>query len=382
MRLATTILVFSIAALSALGLVMIYSASPGIPEARNARYLIGQPVWCGLGLIAFLATSATNYRWLKKYDWLPWTLLAIAVVLLALTLVPHVGVKLKGARRWLGTGPWRFQPSEMAKIVLIIMLAYYGERYQRFMPTFLKGLIIPGMIVSSIIGLMFLEPDVGTSMLLAVVSCLMLVIAGIRLWYILPPILIGSIALGYFLYTNPVRSERIYSWLHLEETKLDKGHQAYQSIVALGSGGWTGVGLGDGRQKLGFVPEHHTDFILSVIGEELGLAATLGVVLGFLAILISGTYIAWHARDTFGMLLASGLTFLIALQAIINIGVVTSALPNKGLSLPFISYGGSNLVVMFTGIGLLISVARQALGPRSLLENPFEAPGVASTLIS
>jgi cell division protein FtsW len=381
MRLATTILVFSIAALSALGLVMIYSASPGISEARSARYLVGQPVWCGLGLIAFLATSVMNYRSLKKHEWIPWALLAIAVLLLALTLVPGIGVKLKGARRWLGTGPWRFQPSELAKIILIVMLAYYGERYQRFMPTFFKGLVVPGLIVCSVIGLIFLEPDVGTSLLLAVVSCALLVIAGIRFRYLLPPVLIGAIGLGYFLYTNPMRSERIYSWRHLEETKLEKGHQAYQSIVALGSGGWTGVGLGDGRQKLGFVPEHHTDFILSVIGEELGLAATLGVILGFLAILISGTYIAWHARDTFGMLLASGMTFLIALQAIINIGVVTSALPNKGLSLPFISYGGSNLVVMFTGVGLLISVARQALGPRSLLENPFETP-VQSTLLS
>jgi cell division protein FtsW len=191
----------------------------------------------------------------------------------------------------------------------------------------------------------------------------LLLIAGLRLRYILPPVLICAAGLALFLYNNPMRSSRIYSWLHLEETKLDKGHQAYQSTVALGSGGWTGVGLGDGRQKLGFVPEHHTDFILSVIGEELGLVATLGIVLGFLAILVSGTYIAWHARDPFGMLLAAGLTSLIALQAIINIGVVTSALPNKGLSLPFISYGGSNLVVMFTGISLLISVARQALGP-------------------
>jgi cell division protein FtsW len=136
--------------------------------------------------------------------------------------------------------------------------------------------------------------------------------------------------------------------------------QAYQAMVALGSGGVSGVGLGDGRQKFGFVPEHHTDFIFSVIGEELGLIATLLVVLAFIAITVCGVYIAWNSTDTFGMLIASGITFLIGFQAIINIGVVTSALPNKGLSLPFISYGGSNLVVMLAGVGLLLNVARHA----------------------
>src|SRR6267142_5346547 len=157
-----------------------------------------------------------------------------------------------------------------------------------------------------------------------------------------------------------MRSERIYSWLHIEETKLGKGLQTYQAMVALGSGGVTGVGLGDGRQKLGFIPEHHTDFIFSVIGEELGLIATVGILLAFVLVVGCGLYIACHASDTFGMLLASGITFLIGFQAVINIGVVTSALPNKGLSLPFISYGGSNLVVMLACVGLLINVARHA----------------------
>ena len=197
-------------------------------------------------------------------------------------------------------------------------------------------------------------------MLLATVSSVMLLVAGIRWLYFFPPVLLLTVVMGLFLWHNPMRSERIYSWLHVEETKQDKGMQAYQAMVALGSGGVTGIGLGDGRQKLGFVPEHHTDFIFSVIGEELGLVATMLVVLAFLAIMICGVYIAWNASDTFGMLIAVGITFLIGFQAVINIGVVTGSLPNKGLSLPFISYGGSNLVVMLGCVGLLISIARHA----------------------
>ena len=150
-------------------------------------------------------------------------------------------------------------------------------------------------------------------------------------------------------------------WLELEQNKEGVGYQAYHAMIALGSGGWNGLGLGNGRQKLGFVPEHHTDFIFSIIGEELGLVATLLVILAFVIIAFCGLYIALRARDTFGTLLATGITLLISLQAAINIGVVTSALPNKGLPLPFISYGGSNLLAMLTCVGILLSIARQAM---------------------
>jgi len=205
----------------------------------------------------------------------------------------------------------------------------------------------------------------------------MLLIAGIRLKYFLPPVIAGLIAISAFIYHNPMRSERVYSWLHLEETKRDKGLQAYQARLALGAGGWTGLGLGNGRQKLGWVPEHHTDFILAIIGEELGLIATLLIIAAFVAIIICGIFIARHARDTFCTLLATGITFLIGLQAMINIGVVTNTLPNKGLPLPFISYGGSNLLAMLTCVGLLLNVARHA----RVTENSFDEDlGVAGSL--
>lgn len=356
MRTATTTLLCCVLALSALGIVMLVSASTGRPEAS---YLVMQPIWCGIGLVVCTLAAGIDYRWLKKSPWIPAILLLVAVGLLASVLVPGV-VKINGAKRWLKLGGFTLQPSELAKIVLIIALAYYGERFQRQMPKFFRGMVVPGLIVGVVLGLIFLEPDVGSAVLLGCVSAIMLLVAGIRWRYFFPPLLVVLLALGVFIWNNPMRSERIYSWWHLEETKTGKGLQAYQARVALGSGGLTGVGLGDGRQKLGFVPEHHTDFIYSVVGEELGLVTTLGVLLAFAAILWSGVYIAWHAHDTFGLLLGTGISFLIALQALINIGVVTGTLPNKGMSLPFISYGGSNMVVMLGCVGLLLNVARQS----------------------
>jgi cell division protein FtsW len=361
MKLAVTVLVFCVAALLSLGMVMLYSASmsnvsgPLHDHLVGAHLLVMQSIWCALGLVICVAVAASDYRWLKK---LAWPMLLISVVLLGLVLEKHFGVVRGRARRWFSFGPISLQPSEFAKITLIIALAWYGEHFQRRMPTFKRGILIPGLFIAPVIGLIFIEPDVGNAMLLAAVVCCMLLIAGIKVRYFLPPLMIGLVALGIFLYNNPMRSQRIYSWTHLEETKQDKGRQQYQAMLAFGAGGMTGLGLGNGRQKLGFVPEHHTDFILSIIGEELGLIATLLVVTAFVVLLICGLIIASRACDTFGMLLASGITLLIGLQAAINIGVVTAALPNKGLPLPFISYGGSNLLAMLICIGLLLSVAR------------------------
>jgi cell division protein FtsW len=273
------------------------------------------------------------------------------------------------------------QPSEIVKIALIIAVAWYGERYQRFMGNWWRGVVVPGVGIAVVLALIFKEPDVGTTLLLGAVSAVMLLIAGMRWRYFLPPLITALIAMTVFIIHDPMRSARLYAWLHPEETKLDKGMQTYQAVAALGSGGLQGVGLGEGRQKLGFVPEHHTDFIFSVIGEELGLMATLSVLTAFLVILFCGVYIAWNAADTFGMLIASGITFLIGLQVLINVGVVTGTLPNKGLALPFISYGGSNLVVMLACVGLLINVGRQAANriivPGLDTDEDFVAPETA-----
>ena len=355
MKLATTTLVFCVAALLALGMVMLYSSS----MADKGMPLKAQLVWCALGLAGGMMMAALDYRLLKKFAW---PIFGVSVVLLALVLVPHVGVRLNGARRWLkvphtGMG---FEPSELGKIALIIILAWAcGERYQRQMVTWRKGIVIPGLIIGVVLGLVILEPDCGTMILLAAVAGAMLLIAGVQWKFILPPGHTGLAGLG-FLWHNPMRTKRIFAWLHADEHKMDIGYQANQAMLALGSGGWTGLGIGNSRQKLGFLPEHDSDFIFSIIGEELGLIATLLVVAAFVVLVVCGLYIACRSSDNFGLLLGSGITFLIGFQACINIGVVTSALPNKGLPLPFISRGGSSLFMMLIGVGLLLSVARRA----------------------
>jgi len=352
--------VFCVAALLAQGMPMLYSSTMGQP---GAYYLRMQLMWCALGLAMCLAAAVLDYRLLKRIA-LP--LLVVSVLLLVLVFVPHIGLKIKGARRWLGQGGFRFQSSELAKLALIVALAWYGEQYQRQMRFWKRGILIPASIVALVLGLIFIEPDRGTTILLASVAGVMLLIAGVRWMFIAPPVLAAVVGLGFSLLNDRMRLKRIFSWLDLDKHKEGVGYQAYQAMLALGAGGWTGLGLGNGRQKLGFVPENHTDFILSIIGEELGLVATLLVIAAFVTIVLCGIFIARNSRDTFGLLLGSGISFLIGLQAFINIGVVTSALPNKGLPLPFVSYGGSNLLIMLTCIGLLLSIARQARASEAL----------------
>jgi cell division protein FtsW len=383
MKAAVTTLAFCVAALLSLGLVMLYSASMNdlvsrqTGELAGAKYLISQLVWCGMGIVGCFIAASLDYRQLKKFAW-PLFVVAL-VALVAVLVLPEPWAKpVKGARRWLHLPLGNVQPSEFAKLALIIVMAWYCERYQRYMHTFTRGVMIPGGIIALMLGLIFIEPDRGTTALLAAVSVSMLLLAGVKWRFLIPPLVAGMVAFAVMLVLDPMRWRRICSWLDLEETREGVGYQAYQAMLALGSGGWFGLGLGNGRQKLGFVPERHTDFILSIIGEELGLIATLGVVVGFVLIVICGVYIATRARDTFGTMLAAGITFLIGLQAFINIGVVTSALPDKGLALPFISYGGSNLLAMLGCVGLLFSVARQARAGELKPANPFAADDFSS----
>ena len=320
--------------------------------------MVVQIVAAGIGLILCAVVASQDYRHLKKVSWL---LFAAAVVLLVLVFVPGIGMKINGARRWINLRVTNFQPSEFAKIALVIALAHYAERNQRQLHSFTKAILLPSVLIGLILGLIFLGKDYGTTILLATVSALLLLIAGVRWRFLVPSGLLLVVGLAAAIWSNEMRRSRVLAWLNPEQQKDGINYQVDQAVIALGSGGLYGLGLGNGRQKLGFVPENHTDFILSIIGEELGLVATLAVLLTFALVVVCGVYIARRARDTFGMLLAAGITFLIGLQAAINIGVVTGALPNKGLPLPFISYGGSNLVMMLTSVGLLISVARKAV---------------------
>ena len=244
MKLAVTILVFCVAALLALGMTMLYSSTMGQP---GAHYLMMQLLWFALGLGFCLAAAGLDYRLLRK---IAWPLLALSVLLLALVLVPQIGLKIKGARRWLGHGPFRFQASELAKLALIVALAWYGEHFQRQMQGWKRGVLVPGILVAIVLGLIFIEPDRGTTILLASVAGVMLVIAGVRWMYIVPPVVVALAGLGVSLWHDHMRLKRIFGWLYLEEHKEGVGYQAYQAMIALGAGGWTGLGLGNGRQKL------------------------------------------------------------------------------------------------------------------------------------
>ena len=375
MKVAVTTLAFCVAALLALGLVMLYSST--MTTSAGTHDLLMQLVWCALGFMLCVTAASLNYQLLKK---LAWPAYGCALILLALVFAPMVGHASHGAHRWIGRGHFTLQPSEFAKVALIIMLAWYGDRNQRQMHTWRRGILIPMLIIGAVLGLIFIEPDRGQTILLAAVSGAMLLIAGVRWRSILIPVAIGAAGLAFSLFHDSMRKGRISAWLHPEAHAGGAALQAQQAMIGLGSGGWCGVGLGNGLQKNGYLPEIQTDFIFANIGEELGLIATVFVVLSFVVIAICGIYIAMRARDTFGFLLASGITFLISLQAAINIGVVTSALPNKGLPLPFISYGGSNLLAMLACIGLLFSVARHAPVREKIAraasdasENPFAA---------
>ena len=380
MKVAVTTLAFCVAALLALGLVMLYSSSMNY---WGAHYLKLQLIWCTLGLICCVAATALDYRLLKPAAW-PVYLFTLAMLVLVLLHLPHgITGKINGAHRWLRIGSIMIQPSELGKIALIVLLARYCDRYQRHMHTFKRGVLIPGMFIAPLLGLVFIEPDRGGTILLGAVCGIMLLMAGVRWRHFFIPAAAGGAVMAVAIVRDPLRMNRIMAWIHPQQHLQDAAGQAQQAMIALGAGGWTGLGLGNGRQKLGFLPLNQTDFIFPVVGEELGLIATLLILAAFVIIALCGLCIAVNSRDTFGSLLAVGFTSLITLQAAINIGVATGALPNKGLPLPFISYGGSNLLVMLASVGVLLSIARRApvraKNSRAVTEsdeNPFAARAV------
>lgn len=381
MKAAVTTLGFCVAALLALGLVMLYSSSMVMPDKKThvevgAKMLQMQVLWCCFGLIACAVITALDYQLLKKFAG---PIFIGTLILAALVFVPHIGMKLNGARRWIHVPGATLQPSEIVKLGLIIMLAWYVDRSQRKMNTFKRGIIFPGAIIGVALGLIFIEPDRGTTILLGGVCGVMLFLAGAKIWHLGLVGLMGVGALAFSIAHDGMRSGRINAWLHPDAHANGIALQATQAKIAIGSGGLFGLGLGDGRQKNGFLPEIHSDFIFANIGEELGLVATALVVIAFLLIGISGIYIALNARDRFGSQLAFGVTSLICFQAIINIAVVTDLFPNKGLALPFISAGGSSLLAMLMGVGILFSVARQGTAGKiaatdfAANDNPFAA---------
>ena len=363
MKWASLIFSLCVLALTGFGLVMVYSVSP---VDSSMKLMLRQVLGFGLGLVGASVMACLSLERLRK---LAWVAGGLALVMLVLVLIPHVGHEANGARRWFKFGSFLFQPSDFAKLAAIFVVARYGAEYEHFIRTFRGGVLLPGLVGGFTLLLLFLEPDWGTSILMAVVATVMLLAAGARVRHYAIPVVVSLLVLGVMIKYNPVRGGRVHSWLHLEETKDGKGYQAWQARLALGVGGVTGVGFTQGTQRR-FVPEHRTDFIYAVVGEEFGYVGTVTVIAVFLMLFFSGLRIAAGAADPFGRLVALGITFLFALQAFINIGVVSGALPNKGLPLPFISYGGTNLMMMLTCAGALLSVARHGVGQEELEAHP------------
>ena len=359
-RKSAYILFLAVLGLLVIGIVMLFSTSAFARDSHGDVYFFikRQAMWFGVGLVVCIFAALTDYHLWQRTWWL-W--FAVALVVLALCYVPHIGMRLNGSRRWIGWGPITLQPSELAKVAVIFFLAAWFSRYEKTDRKLLLGFILPLAIIGLPAALVLGEVDLGTTALIGTTAFVVMFIAGAS------PLWLGAVSLtglGALLIVATQISERmgrLSAFLHPQHFKEDAGLQQMQALIAWGSGGMEGLGLGNGRQKMLYLPYAHTDFIFPIVGEELGLRFSLLVVFLFVVIIVCGTMIALHAKDRFGLLLGCGVVSLLALQAAVNIGVTTSLLPNKGLPLPFISYGGSNLVACMFGVGLLLNIYRQGI---------------------
>ena len=363
MRKTPTILVGIVLLLLALGIVMLASASSvkGNAVYKDSNYfLIRQLIWLAVAVVAGGVTCLVDYKRWQEW-WIP--ISVFSGLLLVLVLVPHIGVRINGSHRWIRIGPISTQPSEFAKFALVIMLSsWMATRKEGREATFVDGILKPAAMLVPLLALVYKEPDFGTTALLAVVGGSILLAGGSPLRYLLVGAVVGSIFFSFAVMHDPVRAGRIMAFVEPEKNPAAAYH-LQQSEQAFTLGGVWGVGLGESLQKHDFLPEAHTDFILAIIGEELGLPATLIVVSLFAGFLWCGTLIMRKAPNALGRLMALGFTLMITVQASINIGVVTGCLPTKGLALPFISYGGSSLIISMMCVGVLLNIASQAVVP-------------------
>jgi cell division protein FtsW len=357
-RKSAYLLFLAVLGLLVIGIVMLFSTSAFARDSHGDAlfFLKRQSGWLGVGLTICIAAALIDYHFWQRTWWL-W--LSVAAITLACCYAPHLGMRINGSRRWIGFGPLGFQPSEIAKLATVFFLAWWFSRYEKVSSHPLFGFAIPLAIVSTLLALILFEVDLGTTALIGMTTFVVMFVAGTN------PILLGLLAVigssVIFVGATHARMERLIAFTNLERYKEDAGLQQMQALIAWGSGGMDGLGLGNGRQKMLYLPYAHTDFIFPMIGEELGLRVSLLVVFLFVVVIVCGIMVALHAKDRFGLLTATGVICLIALQAAVNIGVTTSLLPNKGLPLPFISYGGSNLVACLFGVGLLLNIYRQAI---------------------
>ncbi len=354
--------------LAGLGLVFVYSASAirALGFGWEMFFVHKQVQWLAYGLVALAVASWLDYRWLRRL-WLP--ILGLCLGLLGIVLVPGIGSPRNGAYRWLEIGGYNMQPSELAKLGLIIVVAALLARPGPGRLPFWRGFLPLAALIAVACGLIAVAPDFGTAALVAVVLGAMLLAGGARLWHLALLALALTPPVSYYGLTHFDHIQRrVNAWWIGSTTGT--GYHAFMSQVTLGSGGTTGMGLGQGVAKLHYLPEAHTDFIFAILGQELGLAGTLFVVCLFAFLVWEGRRLVTYAPDRFGSLLAFGIVFWLGLQAAFNIAVVTATIPPKGISLPFISFGGSGLCVAFAAVGILVSITRSRTGAAVVSSSP------------
>ena len=350
------LLLLAISGLLAIGIIMVYSASQymaGGSAGDAAFYLKRQIMWAALGFVAMFTVMKVDYTFFKKFAW---PLLIAAVICLVLVKA-GAGISSLGAERTLSLGPIHFQPSELAKLALVVFFAYNMSRHRDEMGRFTVGFLPCLLILGLLCGLIMLQPDLGTSVALCGTAFLMMVAGGVKIRYLIALFLLGCALVGLAIWLEPFRMARFTAFLDPWADPLGYGFQTVQSLIAIGSGGFSGVGLGLGSAKWYYLPEVHTDFIFSLIGEELGFIGSAFTVLLFAVLVWRGLRIALSVEDVFAGLLALGVTAMIGVQTLINFFVATGMMPVTGIALPFISYGGTSLLFTMTAAGILLNLS-------------------------
>jgi len=347
------------AILVSFGVLMIYSTTGVAAQERfgDAYFFVKrQGVAALLGAVLLVLCSYVRIERLQRFTAL---FFFLSVLLLAVVLIPGVGVSAGGARRWFDLGVARFQPGELAKLLMVLFLAGFLARNEQHLQDFKIGILKPMLCVFAVAGLLLLQPDFGSAAIVAAVVLAMMFVAGVRLKYFAIGALLLAASAAVMVLVSPYRTSRVVSFLFPWNDPSGKGYQLIQSLIAVGSGKVSGVGLGESQQKLLFLPAAHTDFIFAVVAEELGLVGCILLVALFVLLLWQGILLAGRfADDTYRFSLAIGLTLLIVLPALLNVGIVLGLLPTKGMVLPLVSYGGSSLIVSLMVVGLLLSLSR------------------------
>ncbi|GAA0412129.1 stage V sporulation protein E [Paenibacillus motobuensis] len=353
-------LLASILSLLTIGIVMVYSAGSvlGFHDYGDSFYFVKrQALFAVLGLVAMFFTMNFDYRLLKRYAKIG---LIVCFALLVIVLIPGIGVVRGGARSWLGISSFGIQPSEFMKLGMILFLSYWLSKEDYRITHFTRGLLPPLGIIGLAFGMIMLQPDLGTGTVMLGASMLIVFTAGARIKHLAGLAAVGAIGFVGLILAAPYRLARITAFLDPWSDPLGAGYQIIQSLYAIGPGGLAGLGLGMSRQKYSYVPEPQTDFIFSILAEELGFIGGLLVLMLFLILIWRGMRVAMTIDDTFGSLLAVGIVGMVGVQVVINIGVVIGLMPVTGITLPLISYGGSSLTLMLTALGILLNLSRFA----------------------